>query len=246
MTSLSKMLSLGGALAALALLPALGCGGDDDDTAPTVDGSTPTDDAAIDGGAPAIDAPPPIDAAPPDAALEPTPAFTASQYVSGQLAITQDGLRDVFSLDGSSYYSVLVVSLTEDGASTSCEVMMRPHFVEFSTGSSTGRYFKTAVLDLAQSTVLQDGCHWDDSYITSQLAIQWGTLELGFAKARFEEDRPNVDVFIDAVNPFGNDTDLVVLAGGGAAFPMDDTGVVDGTVTVEPEAGTLATALYQW
>lgn len=183
----------------------------------------------------AIDSPPP----------EPKPAFTASSSISGQLAIDDAGLRQTFTIQGVQYVSVVVASLTETATNKNCGVTIAPAFVQFSSASTSTRQFKTVVLDFATATVLDDKCGWDDAYILATLAEQYGHYIVGFAQARFAEDRPDVDVFLDADKPFANQTANIVYAGGGAAYTM----AADGTVTdtrVEPAPGTLVRALYDF
>ena len=78
-----------------------------------------------------------------------------------------------------------------------------------------------------------------------QLGQQFGNYIAGFAQARFAEDQPNVDVFLDAEQPFPNSTANIVLAGGGTAYQMGADGSVV-QVTVQPAAGTLVPALYMF
>jgi hypothetical protein len=191
-------------------------------------GVTPMADAAI-------DSPPP----------EPKPAFTASSSIGGQLAIDDVGIRQTFSFQGQQYVSVVVASLTETATNKNCGVTIAPKFVQFSSASTSTRQFKTVVIDFAAATMLEDKCGWDDAYILATLAEQYGHYIVGFAQARFAEDRPNIDVFLDAVKPFANQTANIVYAGGGAAWSM----AADGTVTetmVEPAPGTLVRALYDF
>jgi hypothetical protein len=183
----------------------------------------------------AVDAPP----------AEPKPAFTASSSISGQLAIDEVGIRPTFLFQGTQYVSVVVASLTETATNKNCGVTIAPAFVQFSSASTSTRQFKTVVLDFATAKVLQDKCGWDDAYILATLAEQYGHYIVGFAQARFTEDRPDVDVYLDADKPFANQTANIVYAGGGAAWAM----AADGTVTetrVEPTPGTLVRALYDF
>lgn len=203
------------------------CGGDGGSSPP--DGGGPPPDAAV-------------DAAPP----EPKPAFDASPYVAGSLAIDDAGLRATFSVGGVTEPSRVTVSLTAAGTTTPCEVTLRPAFVSFSTASTSTRQFKTAVLDFATSTVHEDKCKWDDAYILERLAAQFGNYIVGFAQARFAEDRPRIDVFLDAVQPFPNQTANIVLAGGGYGYAMAAGGTINVNALVEPTPGTLVPALYEW
>jgi hypothetical protein len=211
------------------ILLAAACGGSSDPEPAGPDaGTLPMADAAL-------DAPPP----------EPKPAFTASSSIGGQLAIDDVGIRSTFTVQGQQYVSVVVVSLTETATNKNCGVTLAPTFVQFSTASTSTRQFKTVVLDFATATVLEDKCGWDDAYMLQQLAEQYGKYIVGFAQARFTEDRPFVDVFLDAEKPFANQTANIVYAGGGRAYAM----AADGTVTdmmVEPAPGTLVRALYDF
>lgn len=214
-------------LSMLCILAACGGGGG---------GSSP--DAAPNPDGPAPDMPPP------DAPPEPKPELVADGVVTGQLAIDDAGVRATFTTDGQPGISFLTLFLTATGASTGCEFTIAPRFVMFDTGSTSTRQFKTVVYDVAGSTVVEDKCHFDDAYVLAQVAQQWGTVEIGFAQARFAEDRPNVDVFYDAVQPFPGDSDTIVRAGGGRGFAMAPDGSVDSTKIVEPPPGTLLPAVY--
>jgi hypothetical protein len=202
-----------------------GGGGSSPDAAPHPDGPAP-------------------DMAPPDAPPEPKPDFVVDGVVTGQLAIDDAGIRATFTTDGQPAISFLTLFLTATGAATGCEFTIAPKFVMFDTGSTSTRQFKTVVYDVAGSTVVEDKCHFDDAYVLAQVQQEWGTVEIGFAQARFAEDRPNVDVFYDATNAFPNDTANIVRAGGGRAFAMAPDGSVDSTKIVEPAPGTLLPAAY--
>jgi hypothetical protein len=186
----------------------------------------------------------------PDAAIdatpaEPKPAFTVSNSISGQLAIDDAGIRPTFIVNGQTYVSVVIVSLTETATNRNCGVTLAPTFVQFGSASTSTRHFKTVVLDFATATVLDDKCGWDDAYILAQLAAQYGHYFVGFAQARFAEDQPYVDVFLDAEQPFSGSTANIVYAGGGSAYQM----MADGTVVdvmVQPTPGTLVPALYEF
>lgn len=210
----------------LVVLALFGACGDDG-------GSSQSVDAPM---SPAIDAPPP----------EPKPSFTASAQVSGRLAIDDAGIRATFMANMGTESSRVTLSLTEQGSSQSCAFTVRPKFTMFDTGSTSTRSFKTVLIDFATSTVHDDECKWDDAYVLQQLATQFGLYEIGFAQARFVEDRPRVDVFLDSVEPFPNQTANITLAGGGQAYAMAADGTVDVATLVEPTAGTLLPALYEW
>lgn len=150
----------------------------------TTEGSTPDPGETPDAGMPEVDAgpqPPPP---------EPKPAFTAGSEIGGQLAIDEVGIRASFFIDGEEYLSVVSVGLTDTATMQSCTVKLFPHFVQFGSSSTSTRQFKTVVLDFAQATMLDDGCHWDDAHILQGLATRFGNYIVGFAQARFPEDRP--------------------------------------------------------
>jgi len=182
------------------------------------------------------------DAAPPS---EPKPAFTAGSEIGGQLAIDDTGIRETFAYQGGAYLSVVTVSLTDTATAKSCGVTLGPKFVEFGHASTSTRQFKTVVIDFASSKVLEDKCGWDDAYILAQLDQIFGHYIVGFAQARFTEDQPYVDVYLDAVQPFPNSTANIVRAGGGAAYQMSADGTVSDTM-VQPAPGTLVPALYDF
>jgi hypothetical protein len=185
------------------------------------------------------------DAPPAPTPPEPTPAFTAGSSIGGSIAIDDAGIRPTFSINGVLYPSQITVSLTETATSRSCGVTLDPKFVTFSYASTSTRQFKTVVIDLAASTMLEDTCGWDDAYILQQLGDRFGTYIVGFAQARFAEDRPYVDVYLNASKGLGNATASIVRAGGGAAYQMAaDGSVVE--VTVQPTPGTLLPALYDF
>jgi hypothetical protein len=195
------------------------------------------DDPAITGPDAAVE----IDAAPP----EPKPAFKASDSLGINLAIDDTGIRDTYksgTVDKPSYVSAY---LTDTATNTMCSVKLKPKFVEFGYGSPSGRQFKTVVIDLAASTVLEDKCMWDDAWITSKLDEQFGHYEVGFAQARFEEDRPGLDVFLDADKTFGNDTASYTYAGAGSAQALTADGALS-LMMVEPAPGTLVPAVYKF
>lgn len=186
----------------------------------------------------------------PDASIgpppEPTPAFTASSSLSGQLAIDEVGIRPSFKINGIEYLSVVNVGLTDPATATSCTVKLLPHFVQFGSASTSTRQFKTVVLDFAQAQMLEDGCHWDDAHIFATLAARFGSYVVGFAQARFAEDRPWLDIYLNAANGLGNSTASITRAGAGAAYAMDAAGNVTETM-VEPTPGQpLVRAVYDF
>jgi hypothetical protein len=185
---------------------------------------------------------PPIDASPP----EPMPAFTVDGFTSGQLAVDEVGVRPQFIVNGQAALSHINLFLTEAGTQTSCVFAIFPSFVAFDAGSPSNRTFRTIQYDVATSTVVADECGWDDAYVLAEVKAQYGLAEVGWARARFDEDRPGLDVFFDAVMTFPGQSDSIVLAGAGAGFAMADDGTVDGNTLVEPIGGTLDRALYQW
>ena len=186
-------------------------------------------------------APPMVDAPPP----EPKTMFTASEYVDGDVAIDDSGIRATYTKSGTQHTSQVLVSLTPMGKTDSCTVTLAPKFVMFGSSSTSSRQFKTIIIDFANSTVLDDKCHIDDAWITSQLDAQFGHYIVGFAQARFTEDQPYLDVFLDADKAFPNSTANITRAGGGSAYGM----TADGTITftmVQPTPGTLLPALYHF
>jgi hypothetical protein len=187
-------------------------------------------DAAVDAG---IDSPPP----------EPKPMFAASPYLGGNLAIDDVGIRATYKKGAVEYKSNILVSLTEAGKMTSCSVTLAPSFVSFGSANTSTRSFKTVVIDFAHSTVIDDKCKWDDAWIASQLDEQFGHFIIGFAQARFTEDQPYLDVYLDADKPLPNSTANITMTGHGTAYAMNPDGGVTFT-QVQPAAGTLLTALY--
>ena len=179
-----------------------------------------------------------------DAPVEPKPAFAASAYMSGALAVNDTGLLATY-LAGTPMPSKLSFSLTATGSTTSCGITVKPHFVMFSTGSTSTRYFKTVVIDVAASEMFEDKCNWDDAYVLAEIANQFGNVEIGFAQARFTEDRPYLDVFLDADKTFPNSTANITMAGGGVGWGLDANNSVGGTM-VEPAPGTLLPAVYEF
>ncbi len=182
------------------------------------------------------------DAASLDAPAKPKPQFTAQYEIGGQLAITDTGIRPTFSSGGSQYPSIVQLSLTAANATTSCGVTLAPAFVGFGSAHTSTRTFKTVELDFATSQVVQNNCGWDEAWIASQLGVEFGTYVVGFAQARFDTDRPNVDVYFDAASGFGDNANIVA-AGGGTAYQMMDDGTVTQTV-IEPAPGTLLPGAY--
>ncbi|MFN0246036.1 MAG: hypothetical protein ACKV2T_03955 [Kofleriaceae bacterium] len=203
------------------------------------EGEMPDPMESPDAGMPEVDAPLP----PPP---EPKPEFTAGSQLGGQLAIDETGIRPSFYIEGVEYLSVIPVGLTNTATMESCTVQLFPKFVAFGSASTSTRQFKTVVLDFAQATILQDGCGWDDAHILAGLAARFGNYIVGFAQARFAEDRPYVDVYLNAANGLGNQTANITRAGGGTAFAMDAAGNVSETI-VEPTPGQpLVRAVYDF
>ncbi|NVB80401.1 MAG: hypothetical protein HOV81_18560 [Kofleriaceae bacterium] len=198
------------------------------------------------GSSQGVDAPSPIDASSIDAPPEPKPSFTANAQVSGSLAIEDAGIRATFVTNTGTESSRVTLSLTEQSSSQSCAFTVRPKFVMFDSGSTSTRSFKTVLIDFATSTVDDDKCKWDDAHVLQQLSSQFGLYEIGFARATVAGDRPRVDVFLDSVQPFPNQTANITLPGGGQAFAMAADGTVNTATLVEPMAGTLLPALYKW
>jgi hypothetical protein len=184
----------------------------------------------------------------PDAPVttEPKPAFTAGSEISGSLAIDEAGIRPTFFVEGTEYVSIVSVGLTETATMVHCGVKLAPRFVQFGSSSTSTRQFRTVVLDFAQAEILEDTCHWDDDYILATLAERFGTYTVGFAQARFAEDRPYVDVYLNAAKGLGGGTANITRAGGGSAYSMDASGTVVDTM-VQPTPGQpLIRALYDF
>ncbi|HUS31878.1 MAG TPA: hypothetical protein VMZ53_25430 [Kofleriaceae bacterium] len=198
-------------------------------------GSEEPEAASPDAGITQPDAPPP----------EPKPAFTASTMIGGKLAIDDAGIRATYKRGATEYKSRVTISLTDTATNKMCSVTLLPKLDSFGHASTSTRQFKTVNLDFAGSTMMEDGCKWDDAWILSQLDQQFGHYIVGFAKARFAEDQPYLDVYYDAVQPFPNSTANIVSAGSGTAYGMTAEGVV-GLMMVEPAPGTLVPALYEF
>ncbi|CAN5694761.1 hypothetical protein BH11MYX3_BH11MYX3_20330 [soil metagenome] len=184
----------------------------------------------------------PVDMTPP----EPKPAFTVGSEIGGELAIDETGIRRTFLIAGTEYVSIVSVGLTETATNVHCGVKIAPHFVQFGSASTSTRQFRTVVLDFAAADIVEDSCHWDDAYMLSGIADRFGNYVVGFAQARFAEDRPYVDVYLNAAKGLGNSTANITRAGGGSAYQMDASGTVVETV-VEPTPGQpLVRALYEF
>jgi hypothetical protein len=197
---------------------------------------------------------PDSDVAGPDAAVaqpdayvapEPKPAFKAGESIGVTLAIDDNGIRPTYKSGSAEKQSLVTVSLTETGMTTSCSVSLAPKFVAFGYSSASNRQFKTVIIDFASSTVVDDKCKWDDAWITSKLDEQFGHYEIGFAQARFAEDRPGLDVLLDADKTFSNSTASFTYAGAGTAYSMTADGAQTFTM-VEPAPGTLVPAVYKF
>jgi hypothetical protein len=165
---------------------------------------------------------------------EPKPEFTVGS-ASGQIAIDDDGIR-TYIYDGEEYLSTLQVSLREVGSEDSCSIVLDPAFVSFGTRNTNTRTFATVTMDLGASIVLQDNCGWDDDYMLGELESSFVTV--GFTRARFEEDRPYLDVYYP-------ETSTTVVSGG-LAFAIDEDGVLYEEQTVEPTGGVFIPGVYQW
>jgi hypothetical protein len=202
-------------------------------------GSDPDPMGGPDAGVPQADAA--IDAVPP----EPRPAFTTSNTIGGQLAVTDTGLRETFTIDGQQYLTVINVGLTETGTDKHCGLTLNPKFVAFGSSSTSTRQFKTVIIDLAGSTIIEDGCHWDDAYMLEQIGATYGNYIVGFAQARFVEDRPYLDTYLNASRGLGASTASIVRAGSSSAYAMAADGTVSQTL-VQPAPGTLLPAVYDF
>lgn len=215
----------------MAALVIAGCGGDGENDGVDANGGE-ADAGAVD--------------APPDATPEPMPAFRVAPWLSGSLAIDDVGLRETFRVGTQTYYSYVSLSLlTEGGPQAGCAVLLRPRFVAFDYGSPSNRQFKTLLLDPAGSMILEDRCGWSDSHILQGLGAI-GTIEVGFAQARFAEDRPYLDVFLDGDAWLPSDTASIVRVGSGTGSAMAEDGTVNESVRVEPAPGTLTRGLYDF
>jgi hypothetical protein len=166
---------------------------------------------------------------------EPTPEFTLNTGSGGQIGIDGDGIR-TYIYDGEEYLSVLSISLREAEADESCSILLEPAFYSFGTKSTTTRTFAAVTMDLGASWILEDNCGWDDDYILAELDGQYVTV--GFTRARFEEDRPYLDVYYPET--------MTTVVGGGIAWAIDVNGVVDESTTVEPTGGVFVPGVYQW
>jgi len=186
-----------------------------------------------------------IDAAPDAPPTEPKPEFTASSSLGGQLAITSTGIRPTFTIQGAEYLSVVSVGLSETGTDKHCGIKLSPKFVTFGSSSTSTRQFRTVVIDLAGSTMLEDGCKWDDAYMLQKLGYTFGNYIVGFAQARFTEDRPYLDVYLNASKGLGNQTASIVRAGSASAYAMAADGSMSETL-VQPAPGTLVDAVYDF
>ncbi len=182
-----------------------------------------------------------VDALPP----EPRPAFTAGTSLGGQLAVTDTGIRATFTIQGTEYLSVINVGLTETATDKHCGIKLSPKFVTFGSSSTSTRQFKTVIIDLAGSTMLEDGCAWDDAYVLQKLGDLFGNYIVGFAQARFVEDRPYLDIYLNATKGLGAGTASIVRAGAGSAYAMAPDGSVTETL-VQPAPGTLLPAVYDF
>ncbi len=176
---------------------------------------------------------------------EPKPAFTASTSLGGQLAITDTGLRETFTIQGVEYLTVINVGLTETATDKHCGLKLFPRFVQFGHSSTSTRQFKTVILDLAGSTILEDGCAWDDAYMLATLGDVFGNYIVGFAQARFTEDRPYLDTYLNATKGLGAGTASIVRAGSSSAYAMAADGSMSETM-VQPTPGTLVSAVYDF
>jgi hypothetical protein len=171
--------------------------------------------------------------------------FTAGSSLGGQLAITSTGIRDTFTIEGAEYLSVISVGLTETATNKHCGIKLSPKFVTFGSSSTSTRQFRTVVIDLAGSTMLEDGCKWDDAFMLARLGEIFGNYIVGFAQARFTEDRPYLDVYLNASKGLGNQTASIVRAGSASAYAMAADGSVSETL-VQPAPGTLVDAVYDF
>jgi hypothetical protein len=175
----------------------------------------------------------------------PMPAFLV-QSISGELAIDDSGVRADFRLDGVANVSSLGVSLfdPDDGVSETCRVTMTPTFIGFVIRSTTNRQFKAVQLDLGVGPILTDGCGWDDAHILARLATM-SPAEVGWMRARFEEDRPYLDRYEGGgILPEG--VAAQIAPGSVLGYAMDADGNARTAELVQPLPGTLLPAVYQY
>ncbi len=174
----------------------------------------------------------------------PKPEFVVLTSFGGELAVTSTGLRDTFVFDGQERTSSVEVSLKAEGFEI-CVVVVRPTFAEFGYGSPRNRAFGTVLVNLGGGEILTDECGWDQQHVLTELSAL-GLAEFGFAEARFEEDRPGLDVYTEVTWPvegFANRVD----AGRGQAFFIDpNSGQVNTSSSIQPVPGTLFPGLYTW
>lgn len=199
-----------------------------------------------DGGQlPATDAPGPLVDAAVDAPPEPMPAFRV-QGLGGRMAIDENGVRADFRLDGVPGTSSLSVYLyiPDDGVSDMCEVTMPPTFLGFTYRSPTGRQFRVVQLDLGAGPIVHDGCGWDDAFILERLATM-SPAEVGWQRARFEEDRPYLDVF-QGGEWLREDIAWWVFPGSVRGYTMAADGNASTSNLAQPEPGTIVPGVYDY
>lgn len=185
---------------------------------------------AIDGTDAAVDAPP-----------EPMPVFRVST-VHGVLAVDDAGIRSQFRLDGVMRSSTFEVNLTAEGATSWCKVSLTPVSTGFAVRSTSTRRFKVVLLDPGAGPVIADECGWDDAYMLQRLATL-GPVEVGWMQARFEEDRPQLDLYNGGPwLPAG--TASMIYAGAVNGFAMAADGTATTSVRVQPLQGTLDPGVY--
>lgn len=197
--------------------------------------------APVDAQEATIDASESIDAQAVDAPPEPMPVFRISS-VQGVLAIDDAGIRSRFRLDGVQRPSTFDVNLTAQGATTSCKVSLTPVSMGFATRSTSTRRFKVVLLDPGAGPVIADECDWDDAYMLQRLATL-APVEVGWAQARVETDRPRLDLYKGGPwLPSG--TASMVYPGAVNGFAMAEDGTATTTVRVQPLPGTLDPGVY--
>lgn len=176
---------------------------------------------------------------------EPSPAFTISAYTSGSVAVINDAILATYTAQGTVDPSHLRLSLTAQDSDSTCSVALTAVASLFGSASTSTRSFRTIHFDIGAATILDDGCGWDDDYMLSEFAAR-GTIEVGFSKARFPEDGPGLDLYLDRSWGLPGQTASIVQVGAAYGFAMDDQGVVDVNELVQPESGPLPRAVYQW
>jgi hypothetical protein len=219
----------------MATLPALllaACGATGDDDSGNLPGTdAPSADATVDA---AVDAPP-----------EPMPAFRVA-HISGDLAVDDNGIRADYRFNGVARVSSLTLSLydPDDGAGDYCHVTMTPVFVGFVIRSTSFRQFKAVQLDLGAGPILTDDCGWDDAHMLARLATM-SPAAVGWMQARFEEDRPYLDLY-NGGGILPEDIAAQINPASVLGYAMDADGNARTGELAQPLPGTLVPGVYQY